>query len=223
MSRSNMKWSAILVGAVLLSAGGGAVAGMLLDNDSRSTGAAPLPRSATEKKILAVLARMNASGETFLDVGSDGGRLLRLLAESTDAKNVVEIGTSTGISGLWLALALTSTGGRLTTFEIDAQRAAQARAHFEEAGVAGLVTVVEGDAHKNLNVVKAPIDLVFIDADKEGYPDYLAKLLPLVRPGGIVVADNIRMAPAYAAALARNPDLDTVLANGMSISLKKRQ
>ncbi len=222
-SRINLKWSVILAFAILLSGTGGLVAAHWLDVNDRGTGAPPLARSAAEKRILAVLGRMRASGETFFDVGSDGGRLLRLLAEGMDAKNVVEIGTSTGVSGLWLSLALTSTGGRLTTFEIDARRAAQARSHFQEAGVAERVTVVEGDAHKNLGVVKGPVDLVFIDADKEGYPDYLARLLPLVRPGGILVADNIGMAPAYAAAVGRNPDLDTVLTNGMSISLKKRQ
>ncbi len=106
--------------------------------------------------------------------------------------------------------------------ELDAGRAAKARAHFQEAGVERLITIVEGDAHQNIKTVKAPIDLLFIDADKEGYPDYLARLLPLVRPGGVLVADNVDMAPEYAAAVTRNPGLDTVFVNGMSITLKKR-
>jgi predicted O-methyltransferase YrrM len=180
-------------------------------------------KSATEKKILSVLNRMEASGGTYLDVGSEGGRLLRLLAENMGAKNVVEIGTSTGYSGLWMAMALSTTGGKLTTFEIDAKRAAQARANFREAGVEGLVTVIEGDAHEKAGQVKGPIDLLFLDADKEGYGDYLAKLLPLVRPGGLIVADNLGRATEYAANVMRNPELETVVTSQrMGVTLKKR-
>ena len=112
-----------------------------------------------------------------------------------DAKNVVEIGTSTGYSGLWICLALQNTGGKLTTFEIDRGRAELARQHFRRAGVEHLATVVEGDAHQNIVHLAAPIDIVFIDADKEGYLDYLNKLLPLVRPGGLIIADNLTQAP----------------------------
>lgn len=179
--------------------------------------------SAAEKRILATLNRMETTGGTHLDVGAQGGRLLRLLAESMGAKNVVEIGTSTGYSGLWLAMALATTGGRLTTFEIDAGRAAQARKNFQEAGVDGAITVIPGDAHQKIGQAKGPIDLLFLDADKEGYPEYLAKLLPLVRPGGLIAADNIGMAQEYAAIVMKNPALDTVLASDqMAITLKKR-
>ena len=89
-----------------------------------------------------------------------------LLAETAGAKNVVEIGTSTGYSGLWICLALQTTGGRLKAFEIDPARAEQARKHFEQAGVAGLVEVVVGDAHENVKRLEDPIDLLFLDADK---------------------------------------------------------
>ncbi|MCL5742721.1 MAG: class I SAM-dependent methyltransferase [Acidobacteria bacterium] len=123
--------------------------------------------------------------------------MLRLLTEVAGARAAVEIGTSTGYSGLWLLLALRSTGGRLTTFEIDPGRAAQARKHFAEAGVDQLVTVVEGDAHENVKQLKDPIDVLFLDADKEGYPDYLNRLLPLVRRGGLILADNFYNAKEY--------------------------
>ncbi len=186
--------------------------------------AQPLPaKSAAEKKILAVLERMEKSGGKYLAVDSEGGRMLRVLTESMGAKNVVEVGTSTGYSGLWLSMALTTTGGKLTTFEIDAKRAAQARANFEEAGVGSVVKVVEGDAHKNVAQLSGPIDLVFIDADKEGYPDYLAKVLPLVRPGGLIVADNIDHSREYASAVTNSPDLETIISGGrMAVTLKKR-
>ena len=92
--------------------------------------------------------------------------MLRLLTEAAGAKNVVEIGTSTGYSGLWLCLALESTGGKLTTFEIDPGRAMTAREHFRKAGVERMVDLVEGDAHETVTRLKEPIDVVFIDAEK---------------------------------------------------------
>ena len=114
-----------------------------------------------------------------MSVPRDDGRLLRMLAESLGAKHVVELGTSYGYSGVWFCLALRKTGGKLTTYEIDPQRAATARNNFKRAGVTESVTIVEGDAHKEVTKLKEPVDLVFIDADKEGYADYLNKLLPL--------------------------------------------
>ena len=186
--------------------------------------AAPLASTDGEKKILAVLSKAAANGETYLSVPERDGRALRLLTESTGAKEVVEIGTSTGYSGLWFCLALQKTGGHLTTFEIDHQRAMEARTHFNEAGVGDLVTIVEGDAHKNISQLKGPIDLLFIDADKEGYVDYLNRLLPLVRPGGLIVAHNIDMVPDYVKAVNANPKLETIFYTegaGMGITVKK--
>src|SRR5499427_7473690 len=94
-----------------------------------------------EEKILSVLRRMVDTHQTYLNVPAADGRALRLLAEAIGAKSVVEIGTSTGYSGLWFCLALQRTGGHLTTFEIDHQRASMAREHFRDAGVERIVTV----------------------------------------------------------------------------------
>jgi len=141
------------------------------------------------------------------------------------AKSVVEIGTSTGISGLWFCLALEKTGGKLTTFELDKTRASLARKHFKHAGVDGCVTIVEGDAHQNVTTLRDPIDVVFLDADKEGYVDYLNKLLPLVRPGGLILAHNTDMVPEYMKVVRSSADLDTVVyttGGGMAVTLKKR-
>lgn len=186
--------------------------------------AAPLAATDNEKKILSVLDQVESSGQTYLSVPVRDGRTLRVLAETAGAKQVVEIGTSTGYSGLWFSLALARTGGHLTTFEIDHQRAQMARQHFEQAGVSEMITIVEGDAHKNISQVKGPIDLLFIDADKEGYVDYLNRLLPLVRPGGLIIAHNIGMVPDYVKAVNTNPKLETVFdmeGAGMGITLKK--
>lgn len=184
-----------------------------------------VPKSESEKKILATLQSAVQAGETYANVPDSDGRMLRLMVEAMNARNVVEIGTSTGLSGLWFAMALEKTGGHLTTFELDPGRAATAREHFRKAGVERLVTIVMGDAHQTIQRLKEPIDLVFIDADKEGYTDYLNKLLPLVRAGGIIAAHNVDMTPEYLAAVARNPDLETVGVsggNGLALTLKKR-
>lgn len=184
-----------------------------------------LAKTESEKKILAVLEQMKASGDVYAEVPASDGRMLRLMAEAIDAKDVLEIGTSTGYSGLWLALALQKTGGRLTTFEIDSGRAAVARRHFREAGVDQIVTIVEGDAHQRIKERKDPVDLVFIDADKEGYVDYLRQVLPLLRPGGVILAHNTGMVPDYIQEVTTSPDLETVFytqGGGLSITLKKR-
>ena len=178
-----------------------------------------------ETKIQAVLDEMVKAHETYLSVPVQDGRALRLLTEATGARYVVEIGTSTGYSGLWLCLALQKTNGRLTTFEIDHQRATMAREHFKEAGVEKMVTVVEGDAHEQVAKLKGPIDIAFVDADKGGYVDYLNKLLPLVKPGGLILAHNVDMVPDYVKAVTTSRDLETILyreGGGLAVTLKKR-
>jgi predicted O-methyltransferase YrrM len=162
--------------------------------------AAPIGKSDTEKRILAVIDDMDRNQRLRnLTVPAEDARLLRVLTESINAKHVVELGTANGYSGIWFALALQATGGKLTTFEIDPQRAKQARENFKRAGVDHLITLVEGDAHEEVTKLRGPIDLVFIDADKDGYVDYLNKLLPLVRLGGLVVAHNMRVSAAGSA------------------------
>lgn len=186
-------------------------------------------KSDTEKKMLAVLDDMDRNQRLRnLTVPAEDARLLRVLTESINAKHVVELGTANGYSGIWFALALQATGGKLTTFEIDPQRAKQARENFKRAGVDHLITLVEGDAHEEVTKLRGPIDLVFIDADKDGYVDYLHKLLPLVRPGGLVVAHNMSVPPPdpkYVNAITTNPDLETVFLNmhsaGIGVTLKK--
>jgi predicted O-methyltransferase YrrM len=166
--------------------------------------------------------------QRYLSVPEEDGRLLRILTESMRAKHVVEVGTSTGYSGLWILLALARTGGRLTTFEIDRGRHETARRNFERAGLGGQVTLVLGDAHIEIARLKDPVDLVFLDADKDGYPDYLEKLAPRVRPGGLIVAHNMASPapdPRYIEAVTADPAYDTVFLNmhaaGVGVTLKK--
>jgi caffeoyl-CoA O-methyltransferase len=185
----------------------------------------PLARTETEKRILATISEAVKAGELYANVPAIDGRMLRVLAESSNAKQVLEIGTSTGISGLWFLLALERTGGHLTTLELDPRRAALARGHFKRAGVDALVTLVEGDAHKSIGKLQGPVDVVFIDAEKDGYLDYLTQVLPLVRPGGLILAHNVDMVPDYVKAVNANSALETVFymqGNQLAITLKKR-
>ncbi len=183
-----------------------------------------------EKTILKVLDDLDRNQRRGnMNVPLADGRLLRLLTESVKARHVVEIGTSNGYSGIWMCLALRTTGGKLTTFEIDARRAGLARENFKRAGVDKMVTLIEGDAHEEVLKLKGPIDLLFLDADKKGYIDYLNKLLPLVRPGGLILGHDMHRPmpdPRYIKAVTKNPDLDTSFimmeSFGISMTLKKR-
>jgi predicted O-methyltransferase YrrM len=212
------------------------VAGLLLvgqgrggDSDMSFFKSQPLAKDDAEQKVLDVLADMHRVGRRMQSVPMDDGRFLRLMAESVGAQHVVEIGTSQGASAIWFCLALQKTGGKLTTYEIDEERANIARENFKRAGVEDVVTLVLGDAHEEVTKLTEPIDILFLDADKKGYIDYLDKLLPKIRPGGLVIAHNInaRMAdPKFVEAITNNPALDSLLvrlqAGGISVSLKKR-
>jgi caffeoyl-CoA O-methyltransferase len=187
-----------------------------------------LPKDEGEKRILAALEEAR-HGERYANVSTADGRLLRQLTEAVGAKRVVELGTSTGESGLWFSMALRKTGGKLYTHDIDPGRISVARENFKKAGVEDIVIITEGDAHQTALKNTDPIDVLFIDAEKEGYDRYLTELLPYVRPGGLIIAHNMRR-PApnrrYIEAITTNPELDTsfVLMDGagVGITLKKR-
>jgi predicted O-methyltransferase YrrM len=182
-----------------------------------------LAKNESEKKILSVLDDIS-EGPVVEEIH---GRLLRIIAESARAKNVVEIGTGKGVSALWLCLGLKATGGKLITHEIDYNNILTARANFKRAGVENLVTVVEGDAHRTITQLKEPIDILFIDAEG-GNLEYLNQILPLVRPGGLILVDNMskpKPCPPFIRAITTNPNLETIFFNmrntGISLILKK--
>ncbi|MHB1562007.1 MAG: O-methyltransferase, partial [Isosphaeraceae bacterium] len=171
----------------------------------------PLAKDDGEKRILAAIEQAR-KGQRYANVSTADGRLLRQLTESLGAKRVVELGTSTGESGLWFSLALRKTGGKLFTHDIDPGRIAVARENFQRGGVEDIVVITEGNAHETAVHNKEPIDILFIDAEKSGYDAYLKELLPYVRPGGLIIAHNMRRPtpnPRYIEAITTNPDLDT--------------
>jgi predicted O-methyltransferase YrrM len=118
------------------------------------------------------------------------GALLHALVRLTGARRVLEIGTAIGYSALWMATALPSDG-QLISLERDADRAARARAHATAAGVGERVHVMIGDAARFLHKIAGPFDLIFQDGDKSGYVAQLDRLHDLLRPGGVLAADNV--------------------------------
>jgi caffeoyl-CoA O-methyltransferase len=122
--------------------------------------------------------------------GPVAGRLLEFLVWVSGATRVLEIGTYTGYSALMMAGAL-GEGGRITTLELDPDRAAFAREHLDRSPGGDRVEVLVGPALETLRTLDGPYDLVFIDADKTGYPDYFEAALALLAPRGVIVMDNM--------------------------------
>jgi predicted O-methyltransferase YrrM len=126
-----------------------------------------------------------------LNVPYEDGRVLHDLIVSRGLRRGVEIGTSTGHSGTWIAWAFSKTGGKLVTIEIDEGRHRQALANFDKAGVLPWVDARRADAHELVKVLPGPYDFVFSDADKEWYPQYFRDLDPKLVPGGCFTAHNV--------------------------------
>jgi predicted O-methyltransferase YrrM len=147
----------------------------------------------------ALLAEMQAHGEReripILDAQS--GALLHVLARAIGARRVVEVGTAIGVSTLHLARALPA-GGELVSFEIDPERHAAAERYLGRDGPAADVDLRLQDARAGLAELTGPFDLAFLDGVKAEYEDYLALVLPLLRPGGLVAVDNVLMSGTVA-------------------------
>jgi predicted O-methyltransferase YrrM len=139
--------------------------------------------------VLRDVARVGEQRDLPL-VDAEVGALLRVLATAVRAERILEIGTAIGYSGIWLAGALPA-GGSLFTMEYDEDRARQARENFARAGVADRVSVIVGDAQRMLAKVSGPFDLIFQDGDKKQYGPMLDRLVDLLRPGGLLVTDNV--------------------------------
>jgi len=117
-------------------------------------------------------------------------RLLTLLVAATGARRILEIGTFTGYSAISMAEALPADG-HVTTLEVRTDHAAKALEHVAQAGMSDRITILEGPALQSLAGLAGPFDFAFIDADKPGYPAYYEAVVPLMRPGGLIVADNV--------------------------------
>ena len=126
-----------------------------------------------------------------MNVSSSDGKVLYDLIVKNKYKKALEIGTSTGHSGTWIAWALSKTGGKLITIDIDEGRYNQAIANFKEAGLSDYIDARLADAHELVPELKGPFDFVFCDADKGWYKNYLQEVLPKLEVGGCFTAHNV--------------------------------
>lgn len=152
------------------------------------------PLELRDSVLTAALADSEAAGLPSIQVSAPQGKLLYLLARIGGARRILEVGTLAGYSTIWLARGLPADGV-LVSLELESRHAEVARANLERAGLADRVQVRVGAASESLAGLVAegvePFDLVFVDADKEGYPDYLQWALRLTRPGSVLVFDNM--------------------------------
>src|SRR3990172_2965060 len=143
-----------------------------------------------DEKVKTFLNRMRNRWRD-LNVPEPDGKILYEIIIQNNYKKALEVGTSTGHSAIWIAWALSKTGGKLITIEIDEGRYRQALANFKEAGLSEYIDARLADAHRLVNELPGPFDFVFIDADKDWYTNYAKALIPKVELGGCITAHNV--------------------------------
>ena len=159
-----------------------------------------------DKKVKAFLDKMKNRWHDW-NVPEEDGRILYDVIVESQYKRALEVGTSTGHSAVWIAWALSKTGGKLITIEIDEDRHRQALANFKEAGLSNFIEARNADAHQLVKDLPGPFDFVFIDADKDWYINYAKALIPKMEPGGCITAHNVEERdPAYGAGYVSDTD-----------------
>jgi caffeoyl-CoA O-methyltransferase len=168
-----------------------------------------------------------------MNVPESDGQLLHDLVVKGGYTRALEIGTSTGRSGIWIAWALSKTGGRLTTIDIDQGRHSEAVRNFKDAGVSPFIDARLADAHELVPKLDGPFDFVFIDADKEWYTNYVKAVIPKLAIGGCIAAHNVYsgrgrrgggMTGDYYEYVSALPFMDTtVTSGGVAVSYKRRE
>ena len=149
-----------------------------------------LYRIAAPRDLLLEKMEEYADSHAVAIIGPLVGRLLYNLAKASQSRKILEIGTAIGYSGIWLARAVVSLKGSVTTIDLDPERVQIAKKNISEAGLDRAVKVIEGNALKVLPTLKEEFDMIFLDSDKDVYPDAFKMSLPMLRKGGLFVADN---------------------------------
>ncbi len=189
----------------------------------RLSASAQVPADAD--KVLASIRKIDAGQ---LSVSEEDGRFMRVLVMTTGAKQALEIGAAYGYSAIWIGLGLRETGGHLTTIEYDAARAKAAAENIRRAGLDRTVTVVSGDAFREVPKVSGTFDFVFLDAWKPDYRKFFDLVFPRLAPRGLFLAHNVVNKQAemkdFLAAITDNPSLATSIvrpgSEGMSVTVK---
>ena len=185
-------------------------------------------RSTRDEQVEAFLQARESSWRD-MNVPMRDGQFLHDLIVENGYTRALEIGTSTGHSSIWIAWALSKTGGRLITLEIDESRHREALENFEKAGVADVIDARLGDAHELVKTLEGPFDFVFSDADKGWYKQYFIDLAPKMAPGGCYLSHNIDMRGMgeYVDYQRSRPEFETTieddLTSGIGVSCRKTE
>jgi predicted O-methyltransferase YrrM len=212
-----------LVSFVLLGAG-------VVMPDTPSLGQSTAAASDLDARVTRFLQEHRDTWRDMNVPEADGRQLYDIIVKRGYTR-ALEIGTSTGRSGIWIAWALSKTGGKLVTIDIDEGRHREAVAHFKEAGVAPLVDARLADAHDLVPRLEGPFDFVFIDADKDWYINYAKAVLAKTKVGGCIAAHNVSqgrgrrsMGGDYYAFITSLPTFETTIVNGqLAISYKRAE
>jgi caffeoyl-CoA O-methyltransferase len=181
--------------------------------------------------VAKVLADIKAKDKEQLAVAEEDGRFLRMLVASTQRKRALEIGAANGYSAIWIGLGLRDTGGKLVTIEIDPARAQDAKNNVQKAGLSDIVTVISGDAFKEIPKLQGTFDCVFVDAWKRDYIKFFDMTYPRLDKGALFLGHNVINKKSemtdFLTRINTSPDLFTAIMSapsgeGVSISYKRK-
>lgn len=193
-------------------------------------GATTAASSTVPADLQTLLQQIKTADTDLLAVSEEDGRFLRVMVASTGATRALEIGGANGYSAIWIGLGLRQTGGKLTTIEYDRARARVAAENIRKAGLSDVVTVVSGDAFKEIPKLQGEFDFVFLDAWKRDYKRFLDLVFPRLEPRGLFLAHNVvnkqdEMVD-FLQAIKSDPRMFTSIVTpsgeGISITLKAR-
>ena len=180
-------------------------------------------------QIESILKSIRAADKGLLAVSEEDGRFLRVLVSTRGAKSVLEIGAASGYSGIWLGLGARESRGHVVSIEYDPQRAKEAAANIQKAGLSDVVRVIHGDAFKEIPKLQGQFDFVFLDAWKRDYQRFFDLVFPRMPKGSLFVAHNVinkrgEMAD-FLHTVETRPDLFTTIVapagEGVSVSWKR--